>query len=232
MDEDGLARNPWHAHADAFAAWTSQRYGAAPEETSPIVAALLDALGDVAEREVLDAACGEGLLARVLARRGARVTGVDVSPRLVELARQRDPAGAIAYRVADLTRPVPELVGRFDLIGSHLALNDVADHRGFAVTLAALLRPGGRLALAFNNPYSSVVRGHVAGYFDAGALGIYGGMSERLGGTVRYYHRTLEQYLGAFLETGLRLARLVDVREDRPFPFFMVLAFEKPSAPE
>jgi SAM-dependent methyltransferase len=158
---------------------------------------------------------------------GARVTGIDVSPRLIDLARQRDPAGATAYRVADLTRPVPDLLGRFDAIGSHLALNDVADHRALAATLAALLRPGGRMALAFNNPYSSVVRGHVAGYFDASALGVYGGMSERLGGTVRYHHRTLGEYLDAFLATGLRLAKLVDVREERPFPFFMVLAFDK-----
>jgi 2-polyprenyl-3-methyl-5-hydroxy-6-metoxy-1,4-benzoquinol methylase len=220
-------RNPWHEHAEAFVAWTAGRYGDLPEATSPIIAALLDLLGDVAGRDLLDAACGEGLLARVLARRGARVTGIDLSPHLIELARQRDSAGAIAYRVADLTRPLPELVGGFDLIGSHLALNDVADHRAFAATLAALLRPGGRMVLAFNNPYSSVVRGHVAGYFDAGALGVYGGMSERLGGTVRYHHRTLEEYLDAFLATGLRLAKLVDVREERPFPFFMVLAFDK-----
>jgi 2-polyprenyl-3-methyl-5-hydroxy-6-metoxy-1,4-benzoquinol methylase len=224
---DDLAANPWHVHADAFAAWTAQRYGDTPEQTSPIVPALLEVLGDVAGREALDAACGEGLLGRVLARHGARVTGIDVSPRLVELARARDPAGAIAYRVADLTRPVPELAGRFDLIGSHLALNDVADHRGFAATLATLLRPSGRMALALNNPYSSVVRGHVAGYFDAGALGVYGGMSEWLGGRVAYYHRTLEEYLDAFLDAGLRLGKLVDVREERPFPFFMVLAFDK-----
>jgi protein-L-isoaspartate O-methyltransferase len=169
--QDDLAANPWHAHADAFAAWTADRYGAAPEETSPLVAAFLDVLGDLAGREVLDASCGEGLLGRVLARRGARVTGIDVSPRLVEIARTRDPSGAIDYRVADLSRPLPDLAGHFDLVGSHLALNDVADHRGFAATLASLLRPGGRLALAFNNPYSSVMRGHVAGYFDSGALG-------------------------------------------------------------
>lgn len=178
---------------------------------------------------MLDAACGEGLLSRVLARRGARVTGIDVSHRLVEIARARDPAGAIGYRVADLSRPIPDLAGGFDLIGSHLALNDVADHRDFAATLAQLLRPGGRQTPALNNPYSSVVRGHVADYFDSGALGVYGGMSAALGGTVRYHHRTLGEYLDAFLGAGLRLATLVDVRqENQPFPFFMVLAFDRP----
>ena len=62
---------------------------------------------------VLDAGCGEGYLARVLAARGARVTGIDLSPRLVELARQRTPDGDIEYRIGDLSVPSPEDVERF-----------------------------------------------------------------------------------------------------------------------
>jgi SAM-dependent methyltransferase len=225
---ESAAANPWHRHADAFAAWTAARYGAAPEATSPVIAALLEVLGDVAGQDVLDAACGEGLLSRVLAQRGARVTAIDLSPRLVELARARDQAGAIDYRVADLSRPLPLLAARFDLVASHLALNDVADLPGFAATLNAVLRQGGRLALAFNNPYSSVVRGHISNYFEPGARGVYGGLSAALGGVMWYYHRSLAEYLDAFLGTGLRLARLVDVPHAGPFPFVMLLVFSKP----
>jgi SAM-dependent methyltransferase len=228
--------NPWHDHADAYARVVAGREQQDPAD-SPLVARLLECLGDVAGRDVLDAGCGEGYLARVLAARGGRVTGVDVSPRLVEIARHRDPAGAIDYRVADLSHPLPELAGRFDRIGSLLVLNDVADHRGFAATLAALARPGARAALAFNNPYSFPHRGdhHVLDYFAAGARGVYGGMSNLLDGEVRYYHRTLEEYLDAFLAAGWRLARLADIAHVPPpppggrrFPFFMVLAFDRP----
>jgi SAM-dependent methyltransferase len=204
------------------------------------LAALLDLLGDVAGRAVLDAGCGEGFLARILAVRGARVTGVDLSPRLIALARERDPQGAITYRVADLSQPVPDLAGHFDAIGSYLALNDVADHRGFAATLAALVKPDGRAVIALNNPYSAVVRGHIADYFNSDTRGVYGGMTAALGGEVGYYHRTLGDYLDAFLAAGWRLAKLVDVpaspRDDLPlppqsrFPFFMILAFDKPEA--
>jgi len=203
-----------------------------------ILPLLLDLLGDVGGKAVLDAGCGEGYLARILAARGARVTGIDLSPRLVALARERDTAGGIDYRVADLARPLPDLAGRFDRIGSYLALNDVADHRGFAATLAALARPGGRAGLALNNPYSLVVRGHITDYFASGSRGVYGGMTAALGGEIGYYHRTLEDYLDAFLAAGWRLAKLADVpaapRDDSPlppgsrFPFFTILAFDKP----
>jgi SAM-dependent methyltransferase len=50
---------------------------------------LLALLGDVAGKTVLDLGCGEGGYARELARRGAAVTGVDGSARLIQVARER-----------------------------------------------------------------------------------------------------------------------------------------------
>src|SRR5215468_6020347 len=76
----------------------------------------------------------EGYLSRILAARGARVTGVDLSPRLVLLAGQKACAGPIDYRVGDLSVPHPDLEGRFDAVASFFVLNDVEDHRGFAET--------------------------------------------------------------------------------------------------
>lgn len=64
--------------------------------------------------------------------------------------------------------------------------------------------------LSFNNPYSSLVRGHIADYFDSGAMGTYGGLASR-GVTARYFHRTLEEYMDAFLGAGFTLAKLADV---------------------
>ena len=228
--------NPWDQHADAYAAWVAARERGI-DTTSGILGPLLAQLGEVQGKAVLDAGCGEGFLARILAARGARVTGIDLSPRLIALARQHATAEGIAYHVADLSQPLPDLAGAFDLIGSYLALNDVAEVRGFARELAALTRSGGRAVLALNNPYSSVLRGHLTDYFADGARAVYGGMSAALGGEVGYYHRPLGEHLAAFLDAGWRLAALVDVpappRDDLPlppgsrFPFFTVLAFDK-----
>src|SRR5215211_2911676 len=181
-DPDAAA-DSWDEHAAAYAGWVARRYPADPA-----------------------AAADDPLPGRVLAPRGARVTGVDRSPRLLALARAQALSGT-TYREADLSRPLPELTGRFDAVASYLALNDVEDYRGFAATLAALAKPGARTVLALNNPYSFLVRGegHVTDYFASGARGVYGGLSAQLGVPVRYYHRTLEEYLDAFLGAGLRL---------------------------
>src|SRR5437660_1867191 len=52
--------------------------------------AFLEFIGDVSGRKVLDAGCGEGYNTRILARRGARMTGVDISPRMLNFAREAE----------------------------------------------------------------------------------------------------------------------------------------------
>jgi 2-polyprenyl-3-methyl-5-hydroxy-6-metoxy-1,4-benzoquinol methylase len=232
--------NDWDAHAEAYGRYVARREEAGLEHDQ-ILVRLFEALGDVAGRAVLDACCGGGFLSRLLAARGARVTGIDIGPRLIAMAREQDPDGRIDYRLHDLSQPIPELEGRFDCIASYLALNDVPDHRGFAATVASLAKPGARIALAFNNPYSFLVRGegHITDYFENGARGAYGGMAAA-GVPARYYHRTLEEYMDAFIAAGLRLVKLADVPdrgglirmlpEGGRFPRFMVLVFEKSGA--
>src|SRR5215469_3907169 len=128
-------------YADAYAAYVATREQDALEgDPFGILTPLLAQLGDVTGREVLDAGCGEGYLARILAARGAHVTGIDLSPRLIEMARAKDPDGAINYRVADLSLPQVALEGHFDSIGSYMVLNDVRDHRGFASTLSSMAK--------------------------------------------------------------------------------------------
>src|SRR5262245_963786 len=59
--------------------------------------------GDVRGLRLLDVGCGSGYFAREMASRGARVTAIDISPRMIELAQRREsesPLG-IEYDVAD-----------------------------------------------------------------------------------------------------------------------------------
>jgi len=70
---------------------------------------------DLSGRRVLDAGCGTGALAVEAARRGAHVVAVDLSPKLIGLARERLPrdlgTGSIELRVGDMLDPA---LGRFD----------------------------------------------------------------------------------------------------------------------
>ena len=210
-------------------------------EHDPIMPTFLKLLGDVSGVVTLDAGCGEGYLSRILARRGANVTGIDIAARLIEIARAKDPEGEITYEVANLSQPLPNYASHFDLIASRFVLNDVYDYQGFLTTLGSVARPGGRLVLAMNNPYSYVVRGHITDYFDSGKSYPYRGMAEE-GAKVHFYQRTLEEYLDACFAAGFQLRRLVDIptpegtfkrRSDTlipvgyQFPFFMILSLIK-----
>ncbi len=223
-------------YADLVTGWEE-----AGIEREPMMQTFLEILGDVSGITTLDAGCGEGYLSRILARRGANVTGIDIADRLVEIARGKDPEGKITYQVANLSEPIPEFACHFDLIVSRFVLNDVYNYKGFLATLGSVAKPGGRLVISMNNPYSFVVRGHITDYFDSGKAYPYRGMAEE-GAKVHFYQRTLEEYLDACFAAGFQLHRLVDIptpegtfkrRNDTlipvgtQFPFFMILSLMK-----
>lgn len=113
--------------------------------------AILSMLGDVTGRTILDAACGPGLYAEELTRRGAHVIGFDQSPAMVTLARRRlGPAADL--RVHDLTEPLHWLDdARVDII---LALNYVNDRVAMLREFHRVLSPQGALVVSTTHPTS------------------------------------------------------------------------------
>ncbi len=84
--------------------WSSGRYDAVGER----IAAIADRVVEAAERRrplhgaaVVDLACGTGSAALAAASRGARVTGVDYTPELLDIAAQRAGADAVTWRAGD-----------------------------------------------------------------------------------------------------------------------------------
>ena len=85
-------------------------------------------------RTAIDVGCGARLLAEPLARMGARVTGIDASPEVIEVAREHASAMGLAidYRAGD----VQELEGLFDLITCMEVIEHVAEPSAFVKALA------------------------------------------------------------------------------------------------
>ncbi len=105
--------------------------------------------------EVLDVACGRGRHARSLARRGYRVTGVDLSENAVRTARRRaaEEGLAVDFRVADM-RALPfeaAFDGAVNLFTSFGYFDDDAEHAQAIGEMARALRPGGWLVQDFLN---------------------------------------------------------------------------------
>lgn len=169
--------------------------------------ACLALLGDVDGRTVLDAACGPGLYAEELVSRGARVIGLDISPRMVELAGQRVPDGD--FRVHDLSAQLDWLPDRsVDLVLFALALEYLDDRPAALREFHRVLRPGGALVLSRQHPTGDWLR-HGGNYFEPRVIE----ETWSKGWQVRYWLSPLEQTCEELRQAGFLIEQL---REPRP----------------
>ena len=129
--------------------------------TEQETAFLIDALGLEPGSRVLDVGCGPGRHAYALARHGCRVLGVDISERFVALAAAEAPAGA-GFARGD-ARALPVRIGAFDAAislcqgGFGLPADPTApDDASILTAMAAVVRPGGRIALTAFSSYFMV----------------------------------------------------------------------------
>jgi 2-polyprenyl-6-hydroxyphenyl methylase/3-demethylubiquinone-9 3-methyltransferase len=117
---------------------------------------------------VLDVGCGGGLLAEALARAGAQVSAIDLSPGMIEVARLHGAAAGldIDYRVAaaeELARATP---GGFQIVTCMEMLEHVPDPAAMMATLAQLLAPAGALFVStVNRNLKSFLLAIVAGEY-------------------------------------------------------------------
>jgi SAM-dependent methyltransferase len=167
--------------------------------------AILDLAGDVAGRRILDAGCGSGCLFAALRERGAIVTGIDSSTRMLELARQRLGASA-ALHLADLGSPLPFADGAFDDVIASLVLHYLEDWTAPLAELRRVLMPGGRLIASVDHPFASQMQaGPGADYFATRKWSFewtFGGHSALMS----FWHRPLHAMTDAFTAAGFRIA--------------------------
>lgn len=101
-------------------------------------------LGDVTGKTVVDIGCGGGLLSEEFARRGARVTGVDLSPTAIDAAREH--AGKSGLSIDYRNCAIKELVDKgetFDIVICAEMLEHVDDLKSTVKESASLLKDGG-----------------------------------------------------------------------------------------
>ena len=151
MSRDEAAQ-AWEDIADGWA--QRVRTGTDHNRVHLLDIATLDALGDVAGLSVLDAGCGEGRFARMMAERGAQVTAFDLSSRMIELARaeeEQSPLG-IDYHVADMADLSVLGPGEFDMAVAYLSLFDVRDYESALREVARVLKARGRFVFSISHP--------------------------------------------------------------------------------
>jgi ubiquinone/menaquinone biosynthesis methyltransferase len=166
----------------------------------------LVAMADVKPGErALDLACGTGDIAFAVAGRGARTVGLDITHRMLQLARLRR-SGAVPGFGGQVELPffldgdmasVPFRSASFDLVTTGYGLRNVPDLDAAIDEIARVLRPGGRLlSLDFNRPESVIVRAVYLSYLTA--IGsTMGWLLHRDPDTYRYIPASIRRYPGA-----------------------------------
>ena len=184
---------------------------------------LLQMVGNVKGRRVLDLCCGEGHLAREFASHGAEVVGVDLSAvNLAEAERATGSSSSVEF-VLDDAQSLQRLEDeQFDVVVCKMALMDVPNVDAAFRAVHRVLKPNGRFLMAllhpcFETPFAvpfEPVEVDGAGQFKHRRVqrcfeeGLWHSGGSGVRGHVGAHHRKLSTYINSLMASGFRLVRL------------------------
>ena len=123
-----------------------------------IIASILDTAGVTAGKDILDVACGTGVLfPDYLSRNVASVTAVDISPEMVKIAAQKFP-GQVEVICGDVQ--TVDFEKQFDCIVIYNAFPHFPDPAGLIATLSSMLKPSGTLTVAHGMSRAAIDHHH------------------------------------------------------------------------
>jgi SAM-dependent methyltransferase len=210
MSDNGL----WDEHAQ----WWIDGFtdGADPEYEQQIIPLALEEL--VGKKIVLDVGCGDGQIARALAKNGAEVLGIDPTKLHIDIANER--AGGPTYLLGSATSlPVPD--ASQDAVVACLVFEHIDAVDAAIAEVARVLKPGGQFSFFLNHPLlqtpgSGWIDDHIIDppeqYWRIGPYLIEAESIEEveLGVHIRFIHRPLSRYINALIANGLYLERMLE----------------------
>ena len=217
--------DPWERHAG----WWQERYtDGADAEYEEQVLPLVDEYLAGATR-VVDVGCGEGQVARRVAKLGAEVVGVDPTVAQVTVARER---GGGPHYVLATAEAMPLRAASFDAGLSCLVFEHLDPFEPAIAEVGRVLAPGARFMLFLNHPLlqapgSGWVIDHILDeqYWRIGPYLVEDHSMEEVapGVVLPFIHRPISAYINALIEHGLVIQR---IEEPAPPPGFIARAPE------
>jgi ubiquinone/menaquinone biosynthesis C-methylase UbiE len=210
-------RKEWNDAAESWAEFVRKGKDYHRDELNNPVT--FELIGDVEGKQVLDLACGEGYNTRILAVKGAKVTGVDFSEKLIDLAKREEARmnQSISYYVMDASNLEKLSSNYFDLVTCFMSLQDMENYRKAISEVSRVLRNQGRFVFSIPHPCfeTMIVNGKKTSagerYFGAVKYPIEWNM-ERLERhfVTSSFHRTLTDYFEALFKNNLSVLRLIE----------------------
>jgi SAM-dependent methyltransferase len=202
--------------ADWYAGWVEHESWAHPT----FLRHLFALTGDVSGSCILDVGCGEGYFSRAIARAGAQVTGIDISERMLSLARSRTNADLPVTYVIDDAQALNEVRDRrFDGAICILALMDIPDLAATFRAIRHAVNEQGWFVIGithpcFDGPHASRSdddRGNqriITAYLSEGHW--VSSYAPGIRGRVGACHRTISTYLNTARESGWELESMLE----------------------
>lgn len=175
--------------------------------------AIFGLLGEVTGKRILDAGCGSGYLSRLLAEKGARVTGLEPAQPLFEYAverEQQDPLG-LDYIQADLRTWRSKL--RFEVIIANMVLMDILKYEAALDTCFIHLQAGGQFVFSITHPCfeASDSDYRANGYISVKEYFQTYPIQQQWG---QRYHRPLSHYFNALIQRGGIIQSVIEPKLD------------------
>jgi len=116
-------------------------------QINPLRLDWIDGLAPLAGKSALDIGCGGGILAEAMAKRGARVTGIDLSEKALKVAQLHllESKIAVAYEAISAEDLAARSPGAYDIVTCMELLEHVPDPASLVRACARLARPGGHV---------------------------------------------------------------------------------------
>ncbi len=246
VDDEVLVKQ-WDAIAPLWASFVDSHDIYRDELIAP---QMLEMIGELGDKKVLDLCCGEGFFTRHLARKGASVVvGIDSSKNMIRLAQdkeRRTPLG-IKYYVGLINKMDCFEAGQFDIVVSFMSMAEVRDYEAAFWEVSRVLVPKGKFFFSTFHPcFFSPVHGWEDDKFwkvDEYLTTVYHHHkwpTEPAGKEIQietpHFHRPLSAYIRSLVNSGFLLSNFVEpivpkqvlidnpeLEKSRRIPYFIIL---------
>jgi ubiquinone/menaquinone biosynthesis C-methylase UbiE len=212
--------------------------------------ALFSLLGRVEDFKIYDIGCGNGYLDNLLLQKGvAKIWASDISPKLIELAKQRfesqnkDKLTFFEANGNDFTFFGSEFDNTFDVVISNMAVHYIQNIESFAKNVSQLLKANGKFVCTLAHPFDDFKFHQRLSEFDRQrtARKYLTHYSHEVAffkdKPFQIYKRPISFYVNTFAEAGLLLSGMQEISkfakidgkfEDTKIPAFLGMKFERP----
>ena len=177
--------------------------------------ATLSFLKNVKGKKILDLGCGTGIYTKILKNRGAIVSGIDLSPKIIGIAKKN--VKGIDFRVGSVSK-LPYEFGTFDMVLASLVINYFPDLGKAFREIRRILKKGGVFIFSTYNPVTKATR-RMEGkprkyrvftdYFKEGKFYEHW---PTFGVKMPYQHFTFQTLIRAIVKNGLMIEDVIDTK--------------------